>query len=87
MTIYIVWAESNDWCGVVSNMYRVEAPSEFIAEDIAVSIHDFDAEIMEFYTSDEEDEEYIEDPSISIHVEEYDENMHGSLDIYTKIGR
>lgn len=83
--IFIVWADSNDWCGIQSNMYRVDASSEFNAMDVAASTGLLDEEVYEYYTTDEDDEDYIADPSIVVNADEYNEQWHGALENYPKL--
>lgn len=84
MTIYIVWAESNDWCGVMSEAYRIDADSEEKAIDLAGSYGILEDEVLEHY-DDEDDEDYIPDPSITIHSEEYSVEGYGALEGYRKL--
>jgi len=71
---YIVFAESGDWCGCQSTEYKVFASSSLDVEQIAIN-NDIESEVREFYTDDEEDDEYIADPCIIITIVEAEEDL------------
>ena len=79
----MIKGESSDWCGINETfVFHSDIEDSEVALENAIDIHEdaMGESLYKYYTQDEDDEDFIANPSYSFSIEKWIEEEYGSHD-------